>query len=341
MVLSVDERFELVKRNTAEIVTEDELKELLKKDNISMYLGTAITGRPHIGYYGWVLKLADLVKAGFKVKILLADFHGALDNCPWEVLEKRFNYYEKIIPLMFESLGVDLFQVEFVKGSGYQLSKEYFFDVLKMSTFVSIRDCKKAASEVVKNVEGEGAKLSGFIYPIMQSLDEQYLGVDMQAGATDQRKIFMFARENLPKLGYKSRVELMIPMIPGLIGKKMSASDPKSKVDLLDNPETVKNKLKSAEMIANDPDNGVMAFLRLVIMTLKSDKNEKFVVERDEKFGGNLEYDNYDSIEKDYKAGKIHPLDLKNAVAREISFLLENIHKHRDELEKLAKDAYD
>ena len=97
--MDIDERIKLVMRNIEEVVTEDELRELLeKKKNPVMYIGTAITGRPHIGYFMWVLKLADLLCAGFKVKILLADMHGALDNCPWEVLEKRYNYYKKIIP---------------------------------------------------------------------------------------------------------------------------------------------------------------------------------------------------------------------------------------------------
>ena len=31
----------------------------------------------------------------------------------------------------------------------------------------------------------------------------------------------------------------MTSLIPGLVGKKMSASDPKSKIDLLDDEETV------------------------------------------------------------------------------------------------------
>lgn len=340
--LDIESKLKLIKRNTFEIITEKELKDLLeKKKNPSVYIGTAITGRPHIGYFAWVLKMADLAKAGFKVKILLADLHGALDNCPWNVLEKRFNYYKKIIPLLFESFNVDLSKIEFVKGSDYQMTKEYFFDILKMSTFVSVKSCKKAASEVVKNIEGENAKLSGLIYPIMQTLDEEYLKVDMQAGATDQRKIFMFARENHSKLGYKPRIELTIPMIPGLIGKKMSSSDEKSKIDLLDSSEIVEKKIKSAECISGNPDNGLMIFLKNVIMTKKSDENNKFIVKRDEKFGGNLEYEIYEDIEKDFISKKLHPLDLKNAIAKEVIDMLKPIEKNRKILEKLSKEAYD
>src|SRR3989344_8632022 len=227
-------RFELVKRNTQEIVAEKELLDLLRKEkNPHVYLGTAITGRPHIAYFLWVLKLSYFLRAGFKVTLLLADLHGALDNTPWDILEKRYKYYSKVIPLMFETIGVNVGSFKIIRGSDFQLENDYVLDVLKMSTLVSVNDCRRAASEVVKF--GDNPKLSGLVYPIMQALDEVYLDVDVQYGGIDQRKILMFARENLPKLGYKPRIEIMTPLIPSLIGgDKMSASVEGSKVDLLD-----------------------------------------------------------------------------------------------------------
>lgn len=53
----------------------------------------------------------------------------------------------------------------------------------------------------------------------LQALDEEYLKVDAQFGGVDQRKIFMFAEKYLPALGYKKRIHLMNPMVPGLAGK--------------------------------------------------------------------------------------------------------------------------
>src|SRR3989338_6893528 len=197
--MNPNEKLELIKRNMQELVTEEELLAVLKKKKLpAVYLGTAITGRPHLGYFIWVLKLADFLKAGFKVKLLLADLHGALDNCPWELLEKRYQYYSAVIPLMFNALGVDPKNLEIVKGSEFQLSKKYMLDLLKMSTFTSVHDAKKAASEVVKL--GDNPKLSGLIYPLMQALDEEYLQVEVQYAGQDQRKIMMFAREYLPKV---------------------------------------------------------------------------------------------------------------------------------------------
>ncbi len=339
--LSLEKKFELVKRNTQEIITEDELKKLLKeKKKPIVYWGTAPTGKPHVAYFLPALKIADFLKAGFHVKVLLADLHAALDNTPWGLVEHRYDYYSAIIPLMIQAIGVDVKELEIVKGSEFQLKPEYMYDVLKISSVVSVRDSRKAAAEVVKNVEKDSAKLSGLIYPLMQAVDEEYLNVDCQLGGLDQRKIMVLARENLPKIGFNPRIEIMNPMIPGLIGKKMSASDEKSKIDLLDDEKTIKEKIKKAEMIAGNPDNGIMAFLKYVLMVIKEDNNEEFVVKRDKKFGGDLVYKKYSEIEEDYVSKKLHPLDLKNAVAEEIFRLLKPIQKHKKRLEKLAKLAY-
>jgi len=338
--MTPEQKLALLKRNTQEIVTEAELLTLLKtKKQPAVYLGTAITGRPHIGYFVWVLKMADFLKAGFKVKILLADLHGALDNCPWEVLEYRYNYYAHIIPMLFQAIGVEPKNLELIKGSSYQLSKEYLLDLLKLTTFATIHDATKAASEVVKL--GEHPRLSGVLYPLMQALDEQYLDIDIQYGGADQRKIFMFAREHLPKLGYKPRIEFMTPLIPGLVGKKMSASDPKSKIDLLDDPKTVQDKIKGAyceEGLVED--NGVLAFLKNVIMVIKQDRHQKFTIERPQKYGGNLQFSSYKELEQTYLQKQLHPLDLKNAVSREINLLLSVFQENKNELERLAQKGY-
>lgn len=333
------DKLDLITRNTEEVISIDELKTLLKKKkNPSVYLGTAPTGKPHIGYFMWFIKMGDFLKAGLKVKLLLADLHAALDNTPWDVLDYRYKYYDEVIKLAFKSIGVDTKNFEIVKGSSFQLKEDYQLDLLKLSTYTSLNDAKRAGAEVVKF--GDNPKLSGLIYPLMQALDEEYLKVDIQYGGVDQRKILMLARERLPSLGYKPRVEIMTPILPGLTGTKMSASDKKSKIDLLDSPEDVKKKINKAHCVAGEvKDNGVLAFLQYVIFVLKEDRNESLIIERPEKFGGNLEYKSYKDLEKDFVDKKLHPLDVKNALAKEINLLLDPIRKGFKKKD-LVKKAY-
>jgi tyrosyl-tRNA synthetase len=337
--MKIDKRLELIKRNTVEIIGEEDLKKLIvEKEEPSCYLGTAPTGIPHVGYFLWGLKVADLLKAGFKVKILLADLHAALDNTPWEVLGERYEFYSKIIPLMIKSMGADISKLEFVRGSDFQLGEEYLMDLFKMSSLASVHDCHKAASEVVKL--GASPKLSGYIYPLMQALDEEYLDVDMQLGGTDQRKIFVLAREKLPQIGYGKRIELMIPLIPGFVGAKMSSSVEASKIGLLDTPKQIEKKINSADFEEGNPENGVMAFFEHILFVLKKDAKKKLVIKRPEKFGGNLEFKEFGDLKKAVVEKKVHPLDIKVTCSKEIINLLSGIEENRKELEEIQKRAY-
>jgi tyrosyl-tRNA synthetase len=249
-----------------------------------------------------VLKIAQFLQAGCRVKILLADIHGFLDNlkAPIELVKFRAEYYRFVITALLHAVNVSTEKLEFVLGSSFELSPEYFMDLLRLTSITSEHDAKRAGAEVVKQTEN--APLSGLIYPLMQALDEQYLDVDVQFGGVDQRKIFALAKNVLPKIGYKERAHLMNPMVPGLQGGKMSASDPDSKIDLLDTAELVKKKLKKSFAPPKQvEENGVLSFVEYVLLPASALKHQtqKFVVERRDEEP--LVYTNIAKMQQDYK----------------------------------------
>jgi tyrosyl-tRNA synthetase len=338
--MNTQEKIKIIKRNTQEILVEDDLIKLIEeKQKPTVYLGTSITGSPSIAYFTWVLKLYDFLKAGFNVKVLLADLHGALDNTPWSVLEKRYDFYSIVIGGMIEVIGGDKKNIEFVKGSDFQTSKEYVLDLYKLSSETTVRNALKSASDVVKH--GDNPKVSGIIYPLMQSLDEVYLDADVQLGAQDQRKIFVLAGEFLPKIGYNKRVHVILPFIRGFTEEgKMSSSIPNSKIDFLDSSEDIQKKLNKAYCPEGDIENGVCDFAFDVIMTIKEEKQEEFTIERPEKFGGPLNFKTKEELKESVLSKQLHPLDLKKSLALEINKLVDPVRKKLDENKDLVSAAY-
>jgi len=62
--MELEERFDMVTRNTEEVVTEDELKDLLKeKEKPKAYIGDAPTGKMHTGHFITHRKIADFLRA--------------------------------------------------------------------------------------------------------------------------------------------------------------------------------------------------------------------------------------------------------------------------------------
>lgn len=106
------------------------MKAVLEERDLKVYWGTAtsaklinIAGKPHIGYFVPMAKLADFLAAGCKVTVLFADLHAYLDNmkAPWELLRLRTQYYEAIIKAMLTSIGVPIDKLHFVVGTSYQV----------------------------------------------------------------------------------------------------------------------------------------------------------------------------------------------------------------------------
>ncbi|KAJ2719944.1 Tyrosine--tRNA ligase cytoplasmic [Coemansia sp. Benny D115] len=343
--MTPEEKFALITRNLHEVLGEEELKKLLAERDVSLYWGTAPTGRPHLAYFLAMTKLADYLRAGCHVTILLADIHAFLDNLKstLELVNMRTKYYEELIKAMLTSIGVPLEKLKFVVGSSYELTREFTMDNYRLASLVTEHDAKKAGAEVVKQVDSP--LLSGLLYPGMQALDEEYLKVDAQFGGVDQRKIFTFAEKYLPQLGYKKRVHLMNPMVPGLQGAKMSASDPDSKIDLLDDEKLVLKKLKKAFCEeGNVENNGVLSFAQHVLFPTRQLQRgqAEFVITRPEQYGGNLVYNDFEQLKSDFADKKIHPGDLKMSVAAALNELLEPVRKHFEtpEMQQLILDAY-
>ncbi|XP_031626413.1 tyrosine--tRNA ligase, cytoplasmic [Contarinia nasturtii] len=340
--LTAEQKKELITRNLQEHLGDEKLTSILKERDLTIYWGTATTGKPHVAYFVPMSKIADFLRAGCEVTILFADLHAYLDNmkAPWALLELRTQYYEAAIKAMLKSIGVPIEKLKFVKGTDYQLSKEYTLDVYKLTSVVTQHDAKKAGAEVVKQVEYP--LLSGLLYPGLQALDEEYLKVDAQFGGVDQRKIFTFAEKYLPQLGYEKRIHFMNPMVPGLAGGKMSSSEEDSKIDLLDTPAAVKKKLKKAFCEpGNIEDNGLLSFVKHVIFSLFKD-GEGFVVSRKPEFGGDVTYTTYQELEESFAKEELHPGDFKLAVENYINRLLSPIRSEFDtpELKALSAKAY-
>ncbi len=340
--MTLDEKYELITKNLQEVIGEDKLKLILKKKDLKVYWGTAPTGKPHLGYFVPMFKIADFLKAGCEVIILFANLHAYLDNMKssWELLGKRTEYYEFIIKEMLKSVGVPLTKLKFITGTDFQTKQEYTLDMYKISALASTRDTKRAGADVVKQIETP--KMSGLLYPILQALDEQYLGVDAQFGGVDQRKIFMFAREFLPKVGYEKRIHLMNPLVPGLgESGKMSSSELNSKIDFDDSDKVIRKKINKAFSVDGQVEgNGLLAILKYVIFIKLEYEGREFVIDRPEKYGGKITFKTYEEVEKAFASKKLASVDLKQGLAEEIIKFLAPIRKKLEENKDLYKNAY-
>ncbi len=335
------DRVDLVTRYTEEVVTEEELAELLDDESPSAYIGYAPTGEMHIGHFTTMRKLADFLRAGLDVTVLIADLHAHLDDekSPFDLLDARSTYYEEAIEGMIEAAGADPDDIEFVRGTEFQLDEEYTLEMYRMAAETTIARTQRAASEVVR--ESESPNLGGLIYPLMQNLDVKALEADIAYGGVDQRGIYMLGREILPDHDWHEPVCLFAPLLSGLSGGKMSASEAGSKVNLTDDPETVADKINDAYCpMGETEDNGVLEYIEFLVWPILDQNDDQFVVERPEEYGGNLTYETYQELEEDFVSEELHPADLKGAAAEYIADVIAPVREQLTAQDNLLSEAY-
>ncbi|MDD5182389.1 MAG: tyrosine--tRNA ligase [Candidatus Nanoarchaeia archaeon] len=320
--MDINEKLELIRKNTAEIISEDELRELLsKKKKPTVYCGYEPSGSMHLGNFVTITKLIDLQKAGFNVIVLLADVHGLLNRKGnVDEIAKNVIAWKKTI----KAIGLD---AKVVLGSSFEFDKDYQLEIMKMAQEVTINRGLRSMQEVARDVEN--ATISQIWYPLMQIEDIKALGCDVSEAGIDQRKIHMLARELVHITNHKP-VFVHTPMITSLKGPgtKMSKSIPGSGVNVTDTDEEIKKSINGAYCPEKAvEDNPLLQISKLIIFP----RIRKLDIKRPEKFGGDISFKTYEELENVYVQGKLHPMDLKAAVASELIKIIKPI---RDNFKK-------
>ena len=313
------DRLALIKRNTEEIVTKEELEQLLEtKESPTAYVGYEPSGKIHMGHVLTVNKLIDLQNAGFEVTVLLADVHAYLnEKGTMEEVREIADFNKEC----FIALGLEEGKTKFVYGSDFQLEPDYMLSVLKLARSTTLNRARRSMDEVSRSAEKP--MVSQMVYPLMQAVDIAMLGVDVAVGGIDQRKIHMLAREGLPGLGYKAPICIHTPILLGLDGKKMSSSS-NNFISMDDSGKAVKKKINKAFCPEGDiVDNPVLALFKYHIMP----RFEEITIHRPEKYGGDLHYPGYEELEAAFASKELHPMDLKASAAEYMNQILEPVRE--------------
>ena len=325
-------KFEILTKNVVELITEDELKEVLKKDKPKGYIGFEPSGTVHLGWTICTSKIKDFLGCGFDFTVLLADRHAYINDKLGGDIEK-IKLCGKYMEDCFAAMGVDTKKINFVYASDYVSDPKYWETVLRVSKSTSVKRMKRAL-DIMGRSEDEAEKdLSKLFYPAMQVSDIFYLDLDVAYGGMDQRHAHMLARDVSKKLNRKSPVAIHTPLLTGLQAGgrmdptevKMSKSNPDSMISIHDKPDEVNRKIRKAycpeKIIEGNP---VLEMCKYVIFP---ELEDSFKIQRPEKFGGNLEFNSYDELEATF-VKDLHPLDLKNATASYINQILEPVHNY-------------
>lgn len=354
MPLSLDERISLIMEVGEEVINEEELREMLSwklksNEKVYAYDGFEPSGNIHIAQ-GLLraINVNKLTKAGITFKFLVADWHAAANQKfggNLEIIKKVGDFFIEV----WKVCDMDLDKVEFIYASDVVKDPSYWELVLNIAINTSLARVKRC-TQIMGRSESDKLAASQILYPLMQAADIFYLPADVCQLGLDQRKVNMLAREVAKKLNRPKPVAVHHHMLMSLnkppntdltgiertIELKMSKSDPDTAIFMLDSQADIKRKINKAYCPPKQiEDNPVLEYCKFILF----ERIEKFLIERPEKYGGNVEYKSYKELEKDYKEGKLNPPDLKPAVIKYLNGLLDPIRSHFEKDEKAKELA--
>ena len=333
------ERLELIKQVGEEIISEEELLDLLKKKKHPIaYDGFEPSGNIHIAQ--GVLRAINvnkLTKAGIKFKFWVADWFAYMNNKMGGDLEKIKTVGEYFIEV-WKASGMDMKNVEFLWASDVMNDSEYWLKVINIGRLNSVTRITRC-SQIMGRSDKDTLSAAQIFYPCMQCADIFHLKADITQLGMDQRKVNILAREVAPKLGYKKPIVVSHHMLLGLnkpsnteakgveraIELKMSKSNPDSAIFMGDTEQDIIRKIKKAYCPEKEVnENPILEYCKYILF----EKFDNLQVNRPEKFGGNVKFSSYQELEKAYTSGKLHPADLKNMVAQYLNEILIPIREY-------------
>ena len=331
--------------NTVEVVTEEELIEVMEMERKRAYIGFEPSGFAHLGWKICANKIRDFLDCGFDFIILLADWHAYINDKLGGDMEK-IRICGRYMEDCFEAMGISRNKVKFVYASDYVSDSKYWELVLKIAKANSIARVKRAMDIMGRKEEEAEKDLSKLFYPVMQVADIFYLDVDVAYGGIDQRHAHMLARDTAKKMRMKKPVALHTPLLPSLqargrmdpIDMKMSKSKPESMISIHDSEEEVERKIRKAYCPEREVENNpILDIWRYLIFQ----EFKEVKVERPRRFGGDITLKSFKELEEIFSKGDLHPLDLKNTTSKYINEILQPIRKyfdlHPDNLEFFLK----
>lgn len=355
--MNTEQRLSLIKHNTEEILTENDLRFFLDSEKIiKHYIGFEISGKVHLGTGLMCMqKVKDFIDAGIDCTIFLADWHTWIN----EKLDGDFNtikrvavgYFKEAIKAALKCVGGNPENLNFILGSDlYHKNDGYWETVIDVAKHVTLSRMQRSITILGKKEGGE-VDFAKLIYPAMQVADIFEMSITLAHAGLDQRKAHVIMRDVADKLQLrplknkkrlaKKPVAIHHELLLGL-GKPnedidFNNIDSEKIKEILESFKMSKSKESSAIFIHDDEDiisekitkafcppreiifNPILNWTRLLIF---NNINSFLEIKREDKFGGDKNYYDYKTLEVDFQKGDLHPMDLKKAVTAKIIEIL-------------------
>lgn len=229
--MTKDEKVEeILTRGVAEVIHLDTLRaKLLAGKTLRIKFGIDPTSpNVHLGRATAIWKLRELQDLGHTIVFIIGDFTGVIGDTSDKESERPMlsrEIVEENLATYFDQVGkiLDMGKVEKHRNSEW-LEKLTYREITEHAEAFSLSDFIARENIKVRLDKGLRVSLRELLYPLMQGYDSVAVNADVEIGGTDQKFNMLAGRRLQERFKKEPQSILMLNIIEGLDGRKMSSS---------------------------------------------------------------------------------------------------------------------
>ena len=290
-------QLELIKRGTAEIISEEDLVAKLKENRpLNVKAGFDPTAPDlHLGHTVVLQKMKHFQELGHNVSFLIGDFTGMIGD-PTGKSETRKPLTKEQVLANAETYKEQVFKILDPEKTKICFNSAWL-EILTMKEVLSLMG-KFTVARIIERDDfqkrykaGEPIGMHEFMYPIMQGFDSVNMDTDVELGGTDQKFNLLVGRDLLRQYGKQAQVAITMPIIEGLDGVQKMSKSLGNYVGISESPKDMFGKLMS-----------ITDELMFRYYALLSDMSMQDI----------------EKMKHDIETGDFHPMTAKKNLAKEI-----------------------
>jgi tyrosyl-tRNA synthetase len=297
----VDEQLAYLRKGTAEIIREEDLRAKLEASfksgkPLRVKLGVDPTAPDlHLGHTVVLRKLKHFQDLGHTAIFLIGDFTAMVGD-PTGQSETRPPLTREQVDANAKTYLEQVYKILSRENTEVRYNSEWLG---KLSGHDMIRLCAHYRLARMLEREDFRSRLAGnlpisiheLLYPLLQAYDSVALESDVEMGATEQKFNLLVGREIQREYGQPSQVALTMPILVGLDGQRKMSKSLGNYVGINEAPSDMFGKLMSLS------DEMMWPYFDLV-----TDRTPQQIA----------------ALAEEVKAGAKHPMDVKMSLATEI-----------------------
>jgi tyrosyl-tRNA synthetase len=287
----------LLKRGVAEIIVEEEMRQLLRSGRKLRLKEGFDPSFPdiHLGHMVALRKLRQFQELGHQIVLIVADWTAQIGD-PSGMSATRPMLSLDEVKANAETYMQQFFKIVDKKKTEIRWQSEWFgkftlTDIIQLTSKFTVAQFLARDDFSKRYKEERPIALTELLYPLLQAYDSVAIKADVEFGGTDQKFNFLVGRELQEMVGQPPQQCFMVPLLVGTDGSQKMSKSLGNYIGVAEPPEEIFGKAMSI------PDSLILNYLELL-----TDVPDKELAQ----------------FKKEFENKAFNPMTLKKRLAREI-----------------------